>query len=118
MESVLVSLFCVLVLMPVWSLCGYHFYLIGKGETTKERIMATRGKTADEEAMAPRRSLGQETREARDQAESMNCCAHWRTLCQSPPTSALGDMSRYELEDNTVIVAENVAFDHEAAVPL
>ena len=69
-EAVLIGIYGAVILMPVWSLCGYHAFLIAQGETTKERIVANRHKEAERDGAGLRatRSAGQEGRQAQRQA--------------------------------------------------
>jgi hypothetical protein len=93
-EAVLIGIYGAVILMPVWSLCGYHAFLIAQGETTKERIVANRHKEAERDGAGLRatRSAGQEGRQAQRQAEGMSCLGHWLTVCGPTPPSQLGDM--------------------------
>eukprot|EP01048_Picozoa_sp_COSAG05_P000434 COSAG05_NODE_11_length_38500_cov_831.349861_43_plen_365_part_00 len=102
-HTMLLLVYGLVILFPVWSLCGYHGYLIAQGETTKERLMSSRSKaSADEEnAGGGSRSQGRAAldsaglaQDAVAQAKEMNCLQHWLKVCSAPPPSALGDMRR------------------------
>lgn len=93
-EAMMLGIYCIVVLMPIWSLCGYHLYLISQGETTKERIMAKRHKIAQQEAAEPA-PHGLESRQALANANDMHCVSHWWGVCGSTPSSMLGNLTAY-----------------------
>ena len=100
-EALLLIVFCVIVLLPLWSLCGYHLVLISNGETTKERIQHKKAAAAMQESVESP-ELGPQSeaaagviarrgaKEARDAANEMSCFGHWNSvMCKSAPPSQL-----------------------------
>ena len=99
-EAMLLLIYCFIILAPLWSLCGYHVFLISHGETTKERIMNKKAQDSFAEAaaaphLAPQSEAAasmlsrRNQSEAREQAEAMSCVRHWLNLCKRPPPSML-----------------------------
>ena len=100
-EALLLIVFCAIVLLPLWSLCGYHLVLISNGETTKERIQHKKASASIREStnspeLGPQSEAAagvvsrRNAKEARDAADAIGCVGHWLDImCKPPPPSQL-----------------------------
>ena len=93
--------YCAIVLLPLWSLCGYHLVLISNGETTKERIQHKKTAASIQESftspeLGPQSEAAADVvsrrnaKEARVAAAEIGCAGHWvGIMCKPPPPSQL-----------------------------